>query len=178
MNCRSHLPLAVRGPRRSNRFPPARPTPLFASPHLSPLFLSPYSHTYTTATPQPLCHQSVTHSFPCDGGCTPYPLFPFLPAHPPSSVQNPKPPVVHPLSNQSLTECSSSNPFPLMNIHFQGRTPSPDGQPYGRTAVSLLRYLLTSLPHLVLQETFFQAASYLSPRTGAPPAGGTTNVRP
>src|SRR5229473_2581644 len=38
---------------------------------LSPLFPTPYGHSYTTATPQPLCNQSVTHSFCRDGGCTP-----------------------------------------------------------------------------------------------------------
>src|SRR6266436_4435191 len=38
---------------------------------LSPLFPTPYGHPYTTAAPQPLCSQSVTHSFCHDGGCTP-----------------------------------------------------------------------------------------------------------
>ena len=44
-------------------------TPLFPLPHL----LLPYSygHSYTTATHQPLCNQSVTHSFDLHGGCTP-----------------------------------------------------------------------------------------------------------
>src|SRR6266851_1950324 len=46
-------------------------TPLFPLPHLSPLLPTPYGHSYTTAAPQPLCNQSVTHSFDLDGGCTP-----------------------------------------------------------------------------------------------------------
>src|SRR5229473_5579647 len=45
-------------------------TPLFPLPHLSPLLPTPYGHSYTTAAPQPLCNQSVTHSFDLDGGCT------------------------------------------------------------------------------------------------------------
>ena len=46
-------------------------SPLFASSPVSPLLPIPYSHTYTTATLHPLCNQSVTHTFPHDGGCTP-----------------------------------------------------------------------------------------------------------
>ncbi len=46
-------------------------TPLFPPPHLSPLLPYSYGHSYTTATHQPLCNQSVTHSFYLDGGCTP-----------------------------------------------------------------------------------------------------------
>ena len=71
MNNRFHLPRAARGPRRPHLFLPARPTPLFPSPPLSPLSPAIYSHTYTTATPQPLYHQSLTYLFHRDGGCTP-----------------------------------------------------------------------------------------------------------
>jgi hypothetical protein len=46
-------------------------SPLFASSPASPLLPIPYSHTYTTAIPHPLCNQSVAHTFPHDGGCTP-----------------------------------------------------------------------------------------------------------
>src|SRR5713226_1294429 len=46
-------------------------TPLFPLPHLSPLLPTPYGHSYTTAAPQPLCNQSLTHSSYLDGGCTP-----------------------------------------------------------------------------------------------------------
>src|SRR5712692_3078040 len=46
-------------------------TPLFPLPHLSPLLPTRYGHSYTTAARQPLCNQSVTHSFHRDGGCTP-----------------------------------------------------------------------------------------------------------
>ena len=49
-------------------------TPLFPLPHLSPLLPTPYALLSATATPQPLCNQSVTHSFYLDGGCVP--LFP------------------------------------------------------------------------------------------------------
>src|SRR5712692_3377685 len=45
-------------------------TPLFPLPHLSPLLPTPYGHSYTTAARQPLCNQSLTHSFYLDGGCT------------------------------------------------------------------------------------------------------------
>ena len=43
-------------------------TPLFLLPHLSPLLPYSYGHSYTTATHQPLCNQSFTHSFYLDGG--------------------------------------------------------------------------------------------------------------
>src|SRR5713226_3334344 len=52
-------------------------TPLFPLPHLSPLLPAPYGHSYTTAAPQPLCNQSVTHSFDLDGGVYPLPPFPY-----------------------------------------------------------------------------------------------------
>jgi hypothetical protein len=64
VNYRSH-------PRPSRLLLPSPPTPLFPSPLLSPLLPIRYSHTYTTATPQLLCHQSLTHPFLHDGGCTP-----------------------------------------------------------------------------------------------------------
>src|SRR4029077_2512102 len=48
-----------------------------ASPSPSPLIPIIYSHTYTTAAPHLQYYQSVTHSFPRDGGCTP--LLPFRP---------------------------------------------------------------------------------------------------
>ena len=59
-------------------------TPLFPPPHLSPLLPTPYGHSYTTAAPQPLCNQSLTHSFYLDGGCTPparSPLATAIPTH-------------------------------------------------------------------------------------------------
>ncbi len=43
-------------------------TPLFPLPHLSPLLPTPYGHSYTTAARQPLCNQSLAHSFHRDGG--------------------------------------------------------------------------------------------------------------
>ncbi|SRR6266849_752713 len=46
-------------------------TPPFPLPHLTPLLPYSYGHSYTTATHQPLCNQSLTHSFYLDGGCTP-----------------------------------------------------------------------------------------------------------
>src|SRR5216683_313320 len=52
-------------------------SPLFPLPHLSPLLPYSYGHSYTTATHQPLCNQSLTHSFHRDGGCT----------HSPSSLE-------------------------------------------------------------------------------------------
>src|SRR5713226_1899950 len=59
-------------------------TPLFPLPHLSPLLPYSYGHSYTTATHQPLCNQSLTHSFYRDGGCTPpagSPLATEIPTH-------------------------------------------------------------------------------------------------
>ena len=46
-------------------------SPLFLLPHLSPLLPVAYALPLATATPQPLCNQSVTHSFYLDGGYTP-----------------------------------------------------------------------------------------------------------
>src|SRR6266852_4944823 len=43
----------------------------FASLLFTPLLPFPYGHSYTTAAPQPLCNQSLTHSFHRHGG---YPL--------------------------------------------------------------------------------------------------------
>src|SRR5882762_4243966 len=45
--------------------------PLFPLPHLSPLLPTPYALLSATAARQPLCNQSVTHSFCLDGGCAP-----------------------------------------------------------------------------------------------------------
>src|SRR6266478_7749375 len=63
-------------------------TPLFPLPHLSPLLPTPYGHSYTTDAPQPLCNQSVTHSFDLDGGCVPPPA---LPLHPIPILSRAKP---------------------------------------------------------------------------------------
>src|SRR5713226_9406120 len=57
--------------RQAGPFAMLLPTPPFPSPHLSPLLPYSYGHSYTTATHQPLCNQSATHSFHRDGGCTP-----------------------------------------------------------------------------------------------------------
>jgi hypothetical protein len=117
VNYRSH-------PRQSHLLPPVRPTPLFPSPPLTPLLPISYSPCYRTATPQPFCHQSLTRSFPHDGGCTPLSSFLYVLA--PSNPQKPKFPVVDPHSIQQLTKCSSRNPFLSKNIHFDGGcTPLP-----------------------------------------------------
>ena len=105
-------------PRHPQVFRQVPATPLFPSPPLSPLLPIRYSHTYTTATPQLLCHQSVTRHFQHDGGCTP--LSPSRLALPPLAAQKPQFPVVDPLWIQALTKCSSRNPFPLLTIHFHG----------------------------------------------------------
>src|SRR6266851_8355568 len=57
--------------RQAGRFAMLLLTPLFPLPHLSPLLPYSYGHSYTTATHQPLCNQSLTHSFYRDGGRTP-----------------------------------------------------------------------------------------------------------
>src|SRR6266849_8905257 len=62
-------------------------TPVIPLPHLSPLLPTPYGHSYTTTAPQPLCNQSVTHSFDLDGGVPP----PALPLHPIPILSRAKP---------------------------------------------------------------------------------------
>src|SRR5713101_4240990 len=72
--------------RQAGRFAMLLLTPLFPLPHLSPLLPYSYGHSYTTATHQPLCNQSLTHSFYRDGGCTPpagSPLATAIPTHHP-----------------------------------------------------------------------------------------------
>src|SRR6266852_3599444 len=56
--------------RQAAPFASLHSSSVFPLPHLSPLLPTPYGHSYTTATQQPLCNQSVTHSFDLDGGCT------------------------------------------------------------------------------------------------------------
>ena len=62
--------------RKAGPFASLLSTPLIPLPHLSPLLPTPYGHSYTTAAPQPLCNQSLTHSFHRHGGCTPSPSSP------------------------------------------------------------------------------------------------------
>src|SRR6266849_3564416 len=56
--------------RQAGPFASLLSTPVIPLPHLSPLLPYSYGHSYTTATHQPLCNQSFTHSFYLDGGCT------------------------------------------------------------------------------------------------------------
>src|SRR5260370_14882388 len=58
-------------------------TPSIPLSHLSPLLPYSYGHSYTTATHQPLCNQSVTHSFDLHGGST---LLAVSTAHPPFPI--------------------------------------------------------------------------------------------
>src|SRR5712692_7761278 len=62
--------------RQAGPFASLLSTPVILLPHLSPLLPTPYGHSYTTAAPQPLCNQSLTHSFHRHGGCTPSPSSP------------------------------------------------------------------------------------------------------
>src|SRR5260370_19980601 len=78
-----------------NRKHPRQAAPQSSSPHTpclcvklsdsfppTPVVSTGYGHSSTTAAPQLLCNQSVTHAFCLDGGCTPlgvstaYPLLP------------------------------------------------------------------------------------------------------
>src|SRR5216683_1125083 len=95
-------------------------TPLFPLPHLSPLLPYSYGHSYTTATHQPLCNQSLTHSFHLDGGCTP--LLP-LPSRPRSLLNTHYPPQVlsfHTLAHSFAHFCIffalTKNSTPLFSI--------------------------------------------------------------
>ncbi|SRR6266436_6153661 len=63
--------------RQAGPFASLLSTPVIPLPHLSPLLPTPYGHSYTTAAPQPLYNQSLTHSFHRHGGCT----------HSPSSLE-------------------------------------------------------------------------------------------
>src|SRR6266851_2549919 len=54
--------------RKAGPFASLLSTPLIPLPHPSPLLPIPYGHSYTTAAPQPLCNQSLTHSFHRHGG--------------------------------------------------------------------------------------------------------------
>jgi hypothetical protein len=65
--------------------------------------------------PQPFPFQSVPDSFHCNGGVYPSHYLPRLPL-----LQSPLFPVVHPISLQPLTKCSSRNSFALTTIHFHG----------------------------------------------------------
>src|SRR5216683_7622903 len=56
------------GHRQAGRFAMLLSTPSIPLSHLSPLLPYSYGHSYTTATHQPLCNQSVTHSFDLHGG--------------------------------------------------------------------------------------------------------------
>src|SRR5229473_1947809 len=49
--------------RQAGPFASLLSTPVIPLPHLSPLLPTPYGHSYTTAAPQPLCNQSLAHSF-------------------------------------------------------------------------------------------------------------------
>src|SRR5713101_1702006 len=68
--------------RQAGPFASLLSTPVIPLPHLSPLLPYSYGHSYTTATHQPLCNQSFTHSFYLDGGCTPPAGSPFATAIP------------------------------------------------------------------------------------------------
>ena len=57
--------------RQAAPFASLRSSPLFPLAHLSPLLPVAYALPLATAAPQPLCNQSVTHSFYLDGGYTP-----------------------------------------------------------------------------------------------------------
>jgi len=76
--------------RQAAPFASLHSSSIFPLPHLSPLLPTPYGHSYTTVTQQPLCNQSVTHSFDLDGGCTPlldvrtFKRFNMSPIYPPS----------------------------------------------------------------------------------------------
>jgi hypothetical protein len=72
-------------------------TLLFPLPHLSPLLPFSYAHTSSTVAPQPLCNQSVTHSFHPGEGCTPLRAVPLSFT---TGIPSPRYPIPYPLSFQ------------------------------------------------------------------------------
>src|SRR6266851_181734 len=100
-------------------------TPLFPLPHLSPLLPYSYGHSYTTAAPQPLCNQSLTHSFYLDGGCTP-------PARSPLATAIP--------THYPLPTSSSFFPHSLQKTTRGGVPPKCPARSRGQAAVVLLGF--------------------------------------
>src|SRR6266478_505954 len=138
--------------RQAGRFAMLLLTPLFPLPHLSPLLPYSYGHSYTTATHQPLCNQSLTHSFYLDGGCTP---LLDLPSRPRSLLNTQYPPQVlsfHILAHSFAHFCiflrSPKNSTPLFSIvsalfaknHLGWGTPKCPARSRGQAAVVLLGF--------------------------------------
>src|SRR5712671_723884 len=117
-------------------------TPLFPLLHLSPLLPYSYGHSYTTATHQPLCNQSFTHSFYLDGGCT-LPLA--LPSRPRSLLTTHYPPQVlsfHTFLHSPKTQlpCFQSFPHSLRKTTRGAVPPKCPARSRGQAAVVLLGF--------------------------------------
>src|SRR6266446_4117115 len=137
--------------RQAGRFAMLLLTPLFPLPHLSPLLPYSYGHSYTTATHQPLCNQSLTHSFYRDGGRTPA----GSPSRPRSLLTTHYPPQVlsfHTLAHsfahfciflhspRNQPTCFQSFPHSLRKTTWDGVPPKCPARSRGQAAVVLLGF--------------------------------------
>src|SRR6266436_1715174 len=138
--------------RQADPFALRLSTPPFPLPPLTPLFLYSYGHSYTTATHQPLCNQSFTHSFFLDGGCT-LPLA--LPSRPRSLLTTHYPPQVlsfHTLAHsfahfciflhspRNQPPCFQSFPYSLQKTTRGGVPLKSPARSRGQAAVVLLGF--------------------------------------
>jgi hypothetical protein len=83
--------------------------------HSTPLLSIASALFSSTALTQPFSFQSLPHSFYRNGGIPPSRYL-----HRLALLQSPLFPVVHPVSLQPLTKCSSRNSFALTTTHFHG----------------------------------------------------------
>ncbi len=169
-------------PRQPHLGLPVHSTPLLASPSLSPLFPSPYSHTYATANPQLLCHQFLTHSFHHDGGCTPSShfgshLIPIRQKIAPSFSCTSRDLFCNPFVLKSIQEWVGCAPTLQTSDRSSTVTTSPDVQTFQRSDVQMRcmhpgRSCGTIRPLCLIAQTTTPLRMYISPMLCSLPLGG------